>query len=326
MNKWLARSFQKLNDSPLSAWVPWLQAATGKRMSEYLHGQLYDWLTILETLPMLGDVPVCLQDKVGVGRPDQLDSSQLDALKHALMQLHPWRKGPFHLFGLCIDTEWRSDWKWERIQPHIDSLDGRRVLDIGCGNGYHLWRMRGEGADWVLGVDPSQLFWCQFLAIQHFIRDDRVHHLPIGFEHLPRHLDKKGFDSVFCMGVLYHRKDPINFIATLRDFLRPGGQLILETLVVEGDANTVLVPTERYARMNNVWSIPSSQALCHWLAKLSFDDIRVVDVTPTTTEEQRRTEWMTFESLAESLMPDGIATVEGHPAPIRATICARKRR
>lgn len=325
MKDYLNQTFKILSDSPLSAWVPWLQMAVASRFAEYEHGQLQDWLKVLDDLPQFDNTTVELHQAVRVDTSASLSRPQMEALKQTLMKLHPWRKGPFSLFGLTIDTEWRSDWKWTRVYPHIDRLQNRRVLDIGCGNGYHLWRMRGAGADWVLGVDPSQLFWCQFLAIKHFIRDDHVQHLPIGFEHLPRHLARKGFDTVFCMGVLYHRKDPLNFISALRDFLRPGGQLVLETLVIEGNANTVLVPPERYARMNNVWNIPSVAALERWLYKIGFDNIVTVDITPTTEEEQRQTEWMQFESLAECLTPDKSATVEGYPPPVRATICAHKR-
>ena len=61
------------------------------------------------------------------------------------------------------------------------------------------------------------------------------------------------------------------------------------------------------------------------LERCGFTDIRVVDSTRTTVEEQRSTDWMTFESLADFLSPtDHTRTVEGHPAPLRAMLLARK--
>jgi tRNA (mo5U34)-methyltransferase len=234
----------------------------------------------------------------------------------------PWRKGPFNLHGINIDTEWRSDWKWDRLLPHISDLTNRTVLDIGCGSGYHLWRMRGAGAEFVVGIDPSDLFLSQFQAIKHFNPDPKVHLLPLGVEQLP---ELNAFDTVFSMGVLYHRRSPIDFLSQLKAQLKPGGELILETLVVEGDVNTVLVPTDRYAKMRNVWFIPSTEALVLWMQRVGFKNVRVVDNDHTSLDEQRKTDWMTTESLADFLDPnDPNKTIEGYPAPLRAIIIANK--
>jgi tRNA (mo5U34)-methyltransferase len=232
----------------------------------------------------------------------------------------PWRKGPFTLHGLHIDTEWRSDWKWDRVLPHLAPLAHRLVLDVGCGSGYHLWRMRGAGAEFVVGIDPSQLFYAQFEAIKHFNPDPKVHLIPIGIDDMPA---LKTFDTVFSMGVLYHRKSPIDFLQQLKNQLRPGGQLVLETLVVEGDATSVLVPGERYAKMRNVWFIPSCEALLGWLQRVGFNDAKVVDLNQTSLDEQRKTRWMENESLVDFLDPtDHSKTIEGYPAPLRAVIIA----
>jgi len=100
---------------------------------------------------------------------------------------------------------------------------------------------------------------------------------------------------------------------------------VLETLVIEGDEHSVLVPGDRYAQMRNVYFIPSAAALKNWLEKCGFVDVRIVDVCTTTLEEQRRTEWMITESLAEFLDPnDSSKTIEGYPAPVRAVLIARK--
>ena len=243
-------------------------------------------------------------------------------LHKALMGLSPWRKGPFDVFGVHIDTEWRSDWKWSRVSPHLD-LKGKRVLDVGCGNGYYQWRMLGAGADSVIGVDPNWLFFCQFQAIQRYLPDLPAWHLPFALEDLPANLE--GFDTVFSMGVLYHRRSPIDHLLALKDCLVKGGELVLETLVVEGDVQQVLVPEDRYAQMRNVWFLPSVPALELWLRRAGFVDVRCVDVSITTVEEQRGTDWMRFQSLSDYLDPaDHSRTVEGLPAPMRAVIVARK--
>jgi len=195
------------------------------------------------------------------------------------------------------------------------------VLDVGCGNGYYLLRTAGAGAEIAIGIDPSLLFLAQFAAINRYCRETRAFMLPVGFEQLPEEM--QCFDTVFSMGVFYHRRSPFDFLRSLRMLLRKDGELVLETLVIEGDKNTVLVPSERYARMNNVWFIPSPECMLAWLSKAGFVDVRMVDICKTTVEEQRATEWMPGESLAMSLDPENHNfTIEGHPAPVRAVFVA----
>jgi tRNA (mo5U34)-methyltransferase len=257
-----------------------------------------------------------------------LDESRRRQCENLLRVLAPWRKGPYHLAGIHIDTEWRSDWKWQRVAPHLADLRGRRVLDVGGGNGYHAWRMAGAGAAFVLVIDPSPRFFWQFRAVRHFVGNadgGRVHFLPVGIEEVPEHL--AFFDTVFSMGVLYHRPSPLDHLLQLRDALRPGGELVLDTLVVTGDETTVLLPGSRYAAMPNVYFLPSSAALCRWLERCGFEDVRVVDEAVTTMDEQRSTDWMTFQSLADFLDPDDPArTREGYPAPRRAVVIATRPR
>jgi tRNA (mo5U34)-methyltransferase len=173
----------------------------------------------------------------------------------------------------------------------------------------------------VLGVDPTILFVIQFLAVAGYLDDDRVGVLPLALEDLPGEMT--GFDTVFSMGVLYHRRSPVGHLHRLRRLLRLGGELILETLVVEGAEDQVLVPSGRYARMRNVWFIPSPRALVIWLGRCGFRRARVIDVSATTVEEQRSTEWMRFQSLSDCLDPiDSGRTLEGYPAPRRAILVA----
>ncbi|MEY4642648.1 MAG: tRNA 5-methoxyuridine(34)/uridine 5-oxyacetic acid(34) synthase CmoB [Pseudomonadota bacterium] len=303
--------------APLAAKLPLDFGSTTR------HGDFPRWLAALRELPQLQPASVDLRAGVRIGEAAQLSAAQRDSLRTALMGLHPWRKGPLDLFGLLIDTEWRSDWKWERIAPHIEPLQGRTVLDVGCGNGYHCWRMAGAGAAFVLGIDPHLLYTLQYWAVRQFLRAPAVHVAPLALEDLPD--DLQAFDTVFSMGVLYHRRSPFDHLLSLRSCLRPGGQLVLETLIIDGGDHTALVPPQRYARMPNVWFIPTCNTLAAWIEKSGYSDVTLIDVTATTTQEQRPTAWMTFESLAEALDPqDPSRTVEGHPAPKRAVFVARK--
>lgn len=313
-------------DGSLDAWAEALPGQLERGLSQRRYGDLPRWRAALEALPAIKADAVHLdRPAVGASRAAPLDENECAQLRTALMGLHPWRKGPFDLFGVHIDTEWRSDWKWERLLPALAPLAGQRVLDVGCGNGYHCWRCLGAGAAEVIGIDPTPLFVLQFQALQHYLRRDNIWVLPVGIEQVPAKL--AAFDTVLSMGVLYHRRSPIDHLLELRDCLRPGGQLVLETLVIEGGPGDTLMPEGRYARMGNVWFLPSCDTLLGWLRKIGFVDAEVVGVTPTTTGEQRSTGWMTFHSLADFLDPaDSGKTVEGYPAPRRAIITANSGR
>lgn len=310
-----------LAQSRLSPWLETLPAQLASWSKDALHGDFKQWQKVIANLPPTTPSSIELQEHVQFGQSTDISAGAAERIRVLLQQLKPWRKGPFAIHGIDIDTEWRSDWKWQRVAPHISDLTHRYVLDVGCGSGYHLWRMRGAGAECVVGIDPSQLFYAQFQAIKHFNPDPAVNLIPIGIDEMPV---LKQFDTVFSMGVLYHRRSPIDFLQQLKNQLRPGGELILETLVVEGDAQTVFMPGDRYAKMRNVWFIPSTAALTQWLSRVGFQDIRLVDLSVTSLEEQRATAWMENESLIDFLDPnDHSKTIEGYPAPLRAVIVAR---
>ncbi|MWV15790.1 tRNA 5-methoxyuridine(34)/uridine 5-oxyacetic acid(34) synthase CmoB [Pseudomonas sp. L-22-4S-12] len=310
---------QTLAGSPLQDWAADLPAQIDAKLAVG-HGDLQRWYAAVQSLPALQAERRELREQLRLDGP--CDEASRAQLLGALQGLIPWRKGPFDLFGVHIDTEWRSDWKWARVAPHLD-LRNKRILDVGCGNGYYLWRMLGAGAGSVVGVDPNWLFLNQFLAVKRYLPDLPAWHLPLALEELPGKLE--GFDTVFSMGVLYHRRSPIDHLLELKDCLRKGGELVLETLVVEGDAQQVLVPEDRYAMMRNVWFLPSVPALELWLRRAGFVDVQCVDVSVTSVEEQRATDWMRFQSLPDFLDPaDHGRTVEGLPAPTRAVLVARK--
>ncbi|MEQ3695854.1 MAG: tRNA 5-methoxyuridine(34)/uridine 5-oxyacetic acid(34) synthase CmoB [Pseudomonadales bacterium] len=308
-------ALKAMSDAGISPWNG-LAEQLSARFNQQRYGDLPRWLEALDQLP---DLPVDTRrtdlDTVTVNGSEQVD------LREQLMQFHPWRKGPFSLFGTHLDTEWRSDWKWQRLVSYLSPLSGRKVLDIGCGSGYHCWRSHGAGAAFTLGIDPTPLFNVQFRVLQKYLEYQNVQVLPLGIEDLPAKLHC--FDTTFSMGVLYHRKSPIDHLIELRDTLRPGGELVLETLVVDGPEGYSLVPSGRYARMGNVWFLPSVATLTNWLEKVRFKNVKVVDLSVTSTEEQRTTEWMTYHSLANFLDPeDSTKTLEGYPAPKRAVIIA----
>ncbi|EMQ2875198.1 tRNA 5-methoxyuridine(34)/uridine 5-oxyacetic acid(34) synthase CmoB [Vibrio navarrensis] len=309
-------------DTRLQPWLNVLpQQLTDWQNAE--HGDFDRWLRALNKISADAPDNIELKQSVTISNHQPMPIGELKKLESLLRTFHPWRKGPYHVHGIHIDTEWRSDWKWDRVLPNISPLKNRSVLDVGCGNGYHMWRMLGEGARLCVGIDPSHLFLIQFEAIRKLMGgDQRAHLLPLGIEQLPK---LQAFDTVFSMGVLYHRRSPLDHLIQLKDQLDSGGELILETLVIEGDENTVLVPKERYAQMRNVYFFPSARALKVWLELVGFEQVRIVDENVTSIGEQRSTDWMTHNSLPDYLDPsDASKTVEGYPAPRRAVLIAKK--
>jgi len=300
-------------------WIARLARLAEYRLQHHSHGDLPRWRTALKALPAVEQRAELDRSAPQLGA----NAACAEALRTTLMALHPWRKGPISLGGVLIDSEWRSDWKWARIAQHVD-LRGQRILDVGCGNGYYGLRMLGCGARLVVGIDPTLLYVMQWLACRHFSGNLPQFVLPLGAEDLP--LGGVGFDAVFSMGVLYHRRDPLQHLQQLRGLLAPRGRLVLESLVLPaGRDEEVLVPRGRYARMRNVWAIPGTERLVGWLQQAGFPQVDLVYTGSTTTAEQRSTRWMQFESLEQALDPaDRSRTVEGHPAPIRAVLIARR--
>jgi tRNA (mo5U34)-methyltransferase len=329
--------FARLRELGLGALASDLERITAGRLDPRRHGDLPRWWRVVSSLPESlvaaadgggdrvsgADNGTVALDRacIGVERDPPLSDPERARLRGLLLELHPWRKGPFCLHGVHVESEWRSDWKWDRLSSHISDLRGRLLLDVGCGNGYHCWRMAGRGARLVLGIDPAPLYNMQFLAVSRLLGVPGVAMLPLALEELPA--AATGFDGVFSMGVLYHRRSPLDHLARLRRVLRVGGELVLETLILEGDEDRVLAPTGRYARMPNVWFIPTQGVLISWLRRSGFRGARLVDVTRTGVAEQRTTAWMRFESLRACLDPDDSArTVEGYPAPCRGIFVA----
>ena len=316
-----------LKREDLAHWAEQLaQYDIPKGLDEQRYGDLQRWKLALASLPNIPVDALSLSDCITLSTAIPPSTAQQQQLKQALQALIPWRKGPFTLFNIHIDAEWRSDWKWQRILPHITSLKGRRVLDVGCGNGYHCWRMLEAGAKRVIGIDPSPRFVVQFLMLKHFIdqvsaEEVAVDVLPIGIEALPKDLGY--FDTTFSMGVFYHRRSPMDHLRDLKATLKPKGELVLETLIIDGGLGDCFVPEGRYAMMPNVWFLPSAPTLLSWMKKCGFKKTRLVDTNKTSIHEQRRTDWMRFQSLSDFLHPDNPHTTrEGHPAPVRSIFMA----
>ena len=250
-----------------------------------------------------------------------LTPSESEAIEKTARLMMPWRKGPFRIGDLFIDTEWRSWIKYNLLEPHFD-LEGKRVGDIGCNNGYYLFRMLSHRPAKLVGFDPSPLYFSQFAFIDRFVRSQIVYEL-LGVEHAAMYEHR--FDTLFCLGVLYHRSDPIATLKSLYKALEKGGELFLDTFMIDGKEEVALTPKERYGKIPNIYFIPTVNALKNWCYRAGFAHVEVLAIKKTETDEQRKTDWIATQSLEDFLDPDDPnKTIEGYPAPKRVYIKASK--
>ena len=274
----------------------------------------------IAALPEFTDVEVTLGDRVQITIPD-LSTKEAEQIEHTARLMMPWRKGPFQINDLFIDSEWQSQIKYNLLEPHFDLRD-KIVGDIGCNNGYYLFRMLTHTPKKLIGFDPSAIYYSQFQFIDHFVGSGIVYEM-LGVEHVEHY--EHTFDLLFCLGVLYHRSDPVGMLKSLFKGLNKGGELILDTFMIDGEDEVCLTPKERYSKIPNIYFIPTVNALKNWCCRAGFEHVEVLEIKKTDLSEQRKTEWIATQSLEDFLDPeDPEKTVEGYPAPKRVYIKAYK--
>ncbi len=266
------------------------------------------------------NVEVALGDRVKL-QIENLSDEEAEQIKQTALLMKPWRKGPFQISELFIDSEWQSQIKYNLLEPHFNLKD-KIVGDIGCNNGYYLFRMLSQEPKKLIGFDPSAIYYSQFQFINHFIKSEIVYEL-LGIEHVEFYEHK--FDILFCLGVLYHRSDPVAMLKSLFKGLNKGGELILDTFMIDGEAEICLTPRDRYSKIPNIYFVPTVNALKNWCYRAGFETVEVLEMMKTESNEQRKTEWIDTQSLEDFLDPhDDTKTVEGYPAPKRVYIKAIK--
>lgn len=258
-----------------------------------------------------------------IGRAEDLSDDQKRRLDETLDVFCPWKKGPFSCFGVDIDAEWRSDWKWDRVFAHSPPLEGKRIADIGCHNGYFMFRMAAHNPQFVVGIEPYPKNQWMFQLFQQWLQLDNIHFDLLGVEHMD--LFEGCFDVIYCLGILYHHTDPIGLLRKIRYALAPGGTLIVDCQGIPGDQPVSLVPRKRYAKARGIWNLPTQSCLEHWIVRSGYANVETFFSEPLSIEEQRRTKWADIESLRDFLdIKDITKTVEGYPAPWRHYVKAKR--
>jgi tRNA (mo5U34)-methyltransferase len=125
--------------------------------------------------------------------------------------------------------------RWESIEPYIpDSLNGKTVLDLGCGAGHFSIKMKQRGAD-VLGVDWYKKTHDQAKFAAEVLDLNIQYKLENIYEFLIR--NKKVFDYVLFLGVFYHLRYPLLALDKIGEIAKE--KLYFQTIVTDSDSSDV---------------------------------------------------------------------------------------
>ncbi|PKT78922.1 tRNA 5-methoxyuridine(34)/uridine 5-oxyacetic acid(34) synthase CmoB [Helicobacter winghamensis] len=283
---------------------------------------LQEKLELLNTIPKseLSDVKIFYKDSICIEIP-HISVQSFNLVCEVARALIPWRKGPFKINDLEILSEWDSAIKYNLLESHLDLKD-KIIGDIGCNNGYYMFRMLAQNPKQILGFDPMPLCFLQYKFLQFFAKEARLNFELLGIEELG--FFTNSFDIMLCLGVLYHRKSPLDSIKLVFNSLKKGGEAVFDSLIIDGEGEIALCPKERYAKMPNVYFIPTLNTFKNWLESCGFKEVLHIATLKTAFDEQRKTEWSNGESLEDFLDSTGERTIEGYPAPKRAYLKAKK--
>ena len=237
-------------------------------------------------------------------------------------QLTPWRLGDYLIFNNLIKSEWNCDFRWKLIDKYIPFLNNKKVADIGANNGYFSFRLLEFNPSQLLCFEPNDLYNLQLYFIASLLKNNSIKIIKNGVENLINY--DSSFDFILFMGVLYHRENPIETLKNIYFALKANGVAIVESICIEGDSDLVLFPYKSYAKMKNIWYIPSESVLKYWCEIAGFRYIQKIFNYYVTEDHQKKSEHSPNESLSDFLSEDGLKTVEGYPPPYKVGYLCKK--
>ncbi len=141
----------------------------------------------------------------------------------AAIPAEPGSRAFFEAFDALREAEHVEPYPFSNRMHGYESSAGKRVLDVGCGNGYVLAHYARNGGK-VHGIDLTETA----------LRLSRRRFELAGLEGAFRLTDGEAvpypdghFDIVCAMGVLHHIEEPRPMVAEIYRVLKPGGRIIL---------------------------------------------------------------------------------------------------
>ena len=128
----------------------------------------------------------------------------------------------------------------EKVHRAIRSLDmqGKRVLDVGCRDGLYSFECEKLGAAEVIGIDNNISPAAVEFLIPVLESKVKMHEMNI-LDLRPQTYGT--FDIVIFAGVLYHLRYPFYGLKIIRDVLKDGGVLVLETAILADENRLALM-------------------------------------------------------------------------------------
>lgn len=295
-----------------------------------LNNQYYSLIKKINSLENLfnGDTQVNLNGLIDFSFTSQSQAEKEFQIKknQLIEELIPWRKGYYDLFSTRINSEWDSLIKWNYISQIIEQIIGgikdKVVCDLGCNNGYFMFKLLSSSPALIVGLDPVFRYYLQYFLLTTFLRPSlsSLAFLLMGYKSLDYF--ESSFDLVLCLGILYHHPQPIEILKLIKQSLKPQGKIIIDSQGIDREDSFSLIPEKTYTGKKGFWFLPSPQALINWVKRAGFTKVEIIKKTTIQKEEQQKTIHSPFDSLREGMK--GKKTIEGYPSPIRIYLVAEK--
>jgi 2-polyprenyl-3-methyl-5-hydroxy-6-metoxy-1,4-benzoquinol methylase len=208
--------------------------------------------------------------------PEQIEVVRLRVDELAAQAQYGWGQtidfGPFVKEGVVKDRFldiigiW-DEWKWWPARPK-----GLRVADVGCLTGGMSLVMAHRGAEEVVAIDeiPEHIAQCDYLRQLFGVADLRT--LTASLYQLPQKVEPASFDIIVLSGVLYHLSDMLVGLLVVRQLLKVGGLLLIESTAVDDDKHS-------YANFGRfalgIWWQPSSLCIRDMCEFMGLSEVEV---------------------------------------------------
>jgi SAM-dependent methyltransferase len=216
-----------------------------------------------------------------LGSDHSYDPASAETLRKAIRDFVLRQRTAYLLLG-WTPIGWAANKRYkDDLAPHLVALrpinlrKKERILDVGCGPGYLLHRLRQNGYQYLVGQDPFQGWTIPDIGV-----------------HKGRLKDLRGqFDLIMLHHSLEHAPDPLQLLIDLKRLLAPGGSLLVRIPLaaseawMQYDVNWYQIDAPRHL------VIPSRKGMCILVKRAGFEVLQVrydSDETQFLCSEQYR--------------------------------------
>jgi SAM-dependent methyltransferase len=167
----------------------------------------------------------------------------------------------------------------DRLKALPASLQGKRVLDIGCWTGGTSLLFCALGAQ-VVAIEEVRKYTDCLSYLKRAFNVERLDARNLSLYECTAPEYQDAFDIVFFAGVLYHISDPVLALRITFNALKDGGTCLVETMCTKSARRIVEywgpdAFLTRGVRSGWNWFVPSPSALAQMMADVGFEDVQV---------------------------------------------------